>query len=80
MEIEFIALKKNYYQLKQELDEEKLKRENQSIELINLVNENKALQRENETGHKMKGEITQSKDYLHMKIEKMELELQDARE
>lgn len=43
MEIEFIALKKNYYQLKQELDEEKLKRENQSIELINLVNENKAL-------------------------------------
>lgn len=43
MEIEFIALKKNYYQLKQDLDEEKLKRENQSIELINLVNENKAL-------------------------------------
>ena len=28
MEIEFIALKKNYYQLKQELDQEKLKREN----------------------------------------------------
>jgi len=28
MEIEFIALKKNYYQVKQDLDEERLKREN----------------------------------------------------
>ena len=44
MEIEFIALKKNYYQVKQELDQEKLKRENLSIELINLVNENKNIE------------------------------------
>lgn len=46
MEIEFIALKKNYYIIKQELDQEKLKSENINIELINLVNENNALQRE----------------------------------
>ena len=43
LEIEFIALKKNYYQIKQELDQEKLKSENINIELINLVNENNAL-------------------------------------
>ena len=43
MEIEFIALKKNYYQVKQELDQEKLKSENINIELINLVNENNIL-------------------------------------
>lgn len=53
MEIEFIALKKNYYQAKQELDDEKLKRENLSIELINLVNENKALEGRLTNGEKI---------------------------
>ena len=46
MEIEFIALKKNYYNVKNDSDQEKLKNENLGVELINLVNENKALQRD----------------------------------
>jgi hypothetical protein len=45
-EIEFIALEKNYYQVKADLDQEKSKNENINLELINLVNENNALQKD----------------------------------
>jgi len=80
MEIEFIALKKNYYQIKQDLDEEKLKNENVAVELINLVNENKALQRDIQTDQKISGEVTQSRHYLEVKNERIEQELQESRE
>ena len=43
IEIEFVALKKNFLNLQQDLDSEKAKNENLGIELVNLVNENKAL-------------------------------------
>ena len=43
IEIEFIALKKNFYNLRRDLDQERVKNENLGIELINLVNENKAV-------------------------------------
>ena len=46
LEIEFIALKKNFYNLRTDLDKEKVKNENMSVELINLVNENKIVQRD----------------------------------
>ena len=80
MEIEFIALKKNYYQMKQDLDQEKLKNENVAVELINLVNENKALQRDIQTDQKISGEVTQSRHYLEVKNERIEQELQESRE
>ena len=80
MEIEFIALKKNYYQIKQDLDQEKLKNENVAVELINMVNENKALQRDIQTDQKISGEVTQSRHYLEVKNERIEQELQESRE
>lgn len=80
MEIEFIALKKNYYQIKQDLDQEKLKNENVAVELINLVNENKALQRDIQTDQKISGEVTQSRHYLEVKNERIEQDLQESRE
>jgi coiled-coil domain-containing protein 78 len=43
IEIEFVALKKNFLNLTSDIDAEKAKNENLGIELINLVNENKAL-------------------------------------
>ena len=46
LEIEFIALKKNFYNLRTDLDKEKVKNENMSVELINLVNENKIVSRD----------------------------------
>ena len=44
IEIEFVALKKNFINLQQDLDAEKAKNDNLGLELINLVNENKVLQ------------------------------------
>ena len=46
MEIDYIGVKKNYWQVKMQYDTEKQKAENLAVELVNLVNENKALQRE----------------------------------
>jgi uncharacterized protein (DUF3084 family) len=43
IEIEFVALKKNFLNIRQDLDQESVKNENLGIELVNLVNENKAL-------------------------------------
>lgn len=43
IEIEFIAIKKNFYHLRQDLENERTKNENLGVELINLVNENKAV-------------------------------------
>ena len=46
IEIEFVALKKNFITCNSELEGEKKKNENIGIELINVVNENKALHEE----------------------------------
>lgn len=43
LEIEFVALRKNYLNLQQELDQEKVKNDTIGVELVNLVNENKQL-------------------------------------
>jgi hypothetical protein len=43
LEIEFVALKKNYINVSTALETEKAKSENIGLELINVVNENKAL-------------------------------------
>jgi coiled-coil domain-containing protein 78 len=44
IEVEFVALKKNYLNMQQELDGERTKNDNIGVELVNLVHENKALQ------------------------------------
>jgi len=46
LEIEFVALKKNFINIRHDYENEKLKNENMSLEIINLNNENKALQAE----------------------------------
>jgi len=79
MEIEFIALKKNYYNVKNDFDQEKLKNENLGVELINLVNENKALQRDVNVNERITGEHHQGKQYLEQRGQNLELELQDTR-
>ena len=79
MEIEFIALKKNYYNVKNDFDQEKLKNENLGVELINLVNENKALQRDVSTNERITGEHHQGKQYLEQRGQNLEKELQDTR-
>jgi len=43
LEIEFVALKKNYINVSTALEAEKAKSENIGLELINVVNENKSL-------------------------------------
>jgi hypothetical protein len=46
LEIEFVAIKKNFLNMRSLLEAEKQKTENLGLELINIVNENKALQAE----------------------------------
>ena len=56
MEIDYIGVKKNYWQVKMQFDQEKQKAENLAVELVNLVNENKALQRDVTVGERNYGE------------------------
>ena len=57
-----------------------MKSENINIELINLVNENNALQREMQMDQKLKGEVSQTRQYMEIKNKRLEKELQDARQ
>ena len=52
-----------------------MKSENINIELINLVNENNALQREMQMDQKLKGEVSQTRYYMEIKNERLEKEL-----
>lgn len=45
IEMEFLALKTNFIRLQQSLEQERVKNENLGIELINLVNEHKTVER-----------------------------------
>lgn len=55
LEIEFVALKKNYIEVNRKFDEEKIKNQNVGMELINMVNENKALHDEMNDIYKKSG-------------------------
>ena len=79
MEIDYIGVKKNYWQVKMQYDSEKQKAENLAVELVNLVNENKALQREVSVKERNYGETNQNKQYLEEKNSRFENELQEAR-
>jgi predicted transcriptional regulator len=50
IEIEFVALKKNYLNLQEDLERERSKNDNMGLEFVNLVNENKALQSTTDKG------------------------------
>ena len=58
IEIEFVALKKNFMNLQSEIDSEKAKNDNLGLELINLVNENKVLQDDSNRVNLKHGDIT----------------------
>ncbi len=58
IEIEFVALKKNFLSLQQDFDAEKAKNENLGLELINLVNENKSLTSDANSVNRKHGDIS----------------------
>ena len=66
LEIEFIALKKNFITVRSDLDENNRKNENLGVELINVVNENKALHDEINDIYKKSGSTNEENaKYLH---------------
>lgn len=77
IEIEFVALKKNYLNLNQDLDQERAKNDNIGMELVNLVNENKAMQTTQDKGKSLEGDQTLSLDKRNQATVK---ELQDTKD
>jgi len=80
IEIEFVALKKNFINLQGELDAEKAKNDNLGLELINLVNENKVLQEDSNRVNMKQGDVSTEHQKLIRKVEKLETDLYDKRE
>ena len=80
LEMEFVALKKNYIFMNQQLEEEKLKNQNIGMELINMVNENKALHDEMNDVYKKTGATTDENQRFINKMEKLDKENQEQRE
>ena len=76
MEIEFIALKKNFFNLKQEVEQERQKNENLGVEVINLVNENKAVRRE----FGGKGEGTMPPEEAERQLDQAKAQRDDAQQ
>ncbi len=70
LEIEFVALKKNFLNLQADLDNERVKNDNIGVELVNLVNENKVL-----TSSTDKSKVGESDQ-----VRKLANELQDAKD
>lgn len=80
IEIEFVALKKNFLNLQADVDNERAKNENLGIELVNLVNENKALQQDSQHNNRKAGDLGEEYGRLDRKNEKIGRELQDTKE
>ena len=64
IELEFVALKTNYISLNKELEAERLKNENLSLEIINLVNTNKALSGDTDALARVRGSLKVENDKL----------------
>ena len=64
VEIEFIALKTNYISLTEQLAAEKEKNENLSLEILNLVNTNKALSGDTDALANVRGSLKAQNDKL----------------
>ncbi|CAD8184449.1 unnamed protein product [Paramecium octaurelia] len=80
LEIEFVALKKNYINISTALETEKAKSENIGLELINVVNENKSLHQELNDIYKKSGNTNEENARFMKKIEKLEQENREQRE
>ena len=50
------------------------------MELVNLVNENNALQKDFQAEVKVKGDVTQARQYLEMRSDRMDKELAELRQ
>lgn len=75
IEIEFVAMKKNFLNLQEDLDKEKARSEALNLELIQLVNENKVLQQDTHLTAKKAGEIGDGMAQAERKNDKMSREL-----
>lgn len=80
LEIEFVALKKNFLNLRDNYEEEKRKNENLGIELINTVNENKALQAELNQAYKNSSSTTEEGAKLSGRLDNLQRQYDDQRE
>ena len=80
LEIEFVALKKNFIQGQGDLDMERKKNENIGIELINVMNENKALHDEINDIYKKSGSTNEENARFINKIDKLEKDNNELRE
>ena len=80
LEIEFVALKQNYLTMREQLDEEKKKNENLGLELINTVNENKALQSELSQAYKSASGETENGAKMSNRLETLQKQYDDNRE
>jgi len=72
-----VALKKNYIEVNKKFEEEKLKNQNVGMELINMVNENKALHDEMNDIYKKTSSTTDENARFINRIEKLENENQE---
>jgi len=77
LEIEFVALKTNYMNTVNELKDERQKNENLGIELINLVNANKALTDDTKAASQRSGNIYQDYEKLQVRKDHLEKENRD---
>ena len=66
--------------MQQDLDAEKAKNDNLGLELINLVNENKALQSDSNGINRNHADMTEDHKRAVRKVEKLEKELRETQE
>lgn len=77
LEIEFVAVKKNFLNAREELELEKEKNENLRIELINTVNENKALQGELNAAYKNSTNATEDGVKITVRYDSLQTKYND---
>ncbi|KAM3135011.1 protein of unknown function (DUF4472) [Paramecium bursaria] len=75
IDMEMMALRKNYHEKLKELEQERIKQENYSLELINTVNENKALNEEITKMHQKNGSTSDDYKLLVQRLEKIQADL-----
>ena len=80
LELEFMALKKNYIFNLQELESERMKQETFGIQIINIQNENRVLQDDLRESYKITGTQGDSGKKLIERIESLERENREKSE
>lgn len=80
MEVEFIALKKNYLRMRSDHDQQKEKNQQIGLELINSVNRNKALEDEMNEVFQKTGEAGQEKTRHSQQVGRLEGENRELKE